>query len=249
MTVKVDRQFSKPRPVNAGAPQGSVLGCYLFNIGIDDLKEGFDGSEQEQEDAHKKTLCSTADFPAASRKQPDTTLSPVANRRQSFELLPRVANAPPPWVLKPKDPRLKDRGLRSYKFVDDSVNTSPVNMRSALLLEDCSGPFKKVVDIRMESLLCHVAVNATRKGMKINAKKTSLMCVSAATSFRPLVQIQLEDQTITGQEKMKILGVTIDSDCSFRSHIENLKSNIRRCTWALSRLRRRGVCRTHTWTY
>lgn len=114
-------------------------------------------------------------------------------------------------------------------------------MRSALLLEDGDGPFKKIEDKRMESLLSHVAGNAVRKGMKINAKKTNLMCVSAATPFRPLVQIQLEDQMTSGQDKMKILGVIIDSDCSFRSHVENVRINLRRRTWALSKLRRYGV--------
>ena len=34
MTVRIGGEMSNPRYVNAGAPQGSVLGCYLFNIGI-----------------------------------------------------------------------------------------------------------------------------------------------------------------------------------------------------------------------
>ena len=212
MTVKVGNHFSQPRPVNAGAPQGSVLGCYLFNVGVDDLEEGFQ-SGQEQEEAHSETLCRTTDFPAAStpkrvRNQPEAALSPIAGRQEEFRILPRVANVPP-WIPKPKDPKVRDIGLRSYKFVDDSVNTSPVNMRSAQLLEDETGPFKRVVDKRTESLLSHVTCNAVSKGMKINAKKTNLMCVSAATSFRPFVQVELEGQTISCQDKMKILALPL----------------------------------------
>ena len=40
MSVKVGNKLSAPRKVNAGAPQGSVLGCYIFNIAIDDLELG-----------------------------------------------------------------------------------------------------------------------------------------------------------------------------------------------------------------
>ena len=41
MTVKVDGARSSPRMVNAGAPQGSVLGTYIFNVGTDALEEDF----------------------------------------------------------------------------------------------------------------------------------------------------------------------------------------------------------------
>ena len=51
MTVKAGKEKSCLRPVNAGAPQGSLLGCYLFNVGID--------TEQE-------SLAASADYPACS---------------------------------------------------------------------------------------------------------------------------------------------------------------------------------------
>ena len=44
MLVRVGEALSSPLPINAGAPQGSVLGSYLFNIGTDDLEEGVEWS-------------------------------------------------------------------------------------------------------------------------------------------------------------------------------------------------------------
>ena len=62
--------------------------------------------------------------------------------------------------------------------------------------------------------------------MKINAAKTSLMCVSAATSFEARVRVELEDQVITGSNSLKILGVTLDKDCAFRTHVDNIRNKL-----------------------
>ena len=40
---------------------------------------------------------------------------------------------------------------------------------------------------------------------------------------------------------MKILGVTLDSDASFKTHVDKLASKLRSKTWALSRLRKKGL--------
>ena len=75
---------------------------------------------------------------------------PSARAHHGIQLLPRVANAPP-WMLKPKDPRIK--------FVDDSVNTSSVNLRKARLLTDGPETFKEIIDNRTQGLLSYVAKN------------------------------------------------------------------------------------------
>ena len=41
---------------------------------------------------------------------------------------------------------------------------------------------------------------------------------------------------------MKILGVTVDRDASFTSYIEKLASKMRANTWALAKLRQKGLC-------
>ena len=77
--------------------------------------------------------------------------------------------------------------------------------------------------------------------MAINAKKTGLMIVSAATSFEARVSVKLGDQSIDGAKSMKLLGVTIDNDGTFKTHTAALARRMRARTWALARLRKKGL--------
>ena len=246
MTVRVGEARSRLLPVNAGAPQGSVLGCYLFNIGIDDLEDGF-STGHTQSEAHEETLGRTDDFPAVSTPKrvsnPFTHIaeSPVqAPHAPTFEILPRVANVPH-WVPKPKDPLFKQGGINTYKYVDDEVNTSTVNMRRARLLVEDGCFFKEIFNHRTQDLLSHIKTRAEERGMAINANKTGLMKVSAATSFEARVKITLGEQVVHGGETMKLLGVTLDRDGSFRTHAAALARRMRSRTWALSKLKRKGL--------
>ena len=65
--------------------------------------------------------------------------------------------------------------------------------------------------------------------------------MSAATSFDNRVQVTVQGEVVTGTNTMCILGLKLDRDCSFKSHVQCLKSKLRSKTWALRKLRKRGL--------
>ena len=228
MTIRLKGISSTPLPINAGAPQGSVLGCYLFNE--EDFNE--DTDQDRQRDAYQETYPRRDDYPAASTSQrvglrSELMESPIAARHEAdFTILPRVANVPH-RIPKPKDPLFHTGSIKTYKYVDDEVNTNKVNMRKARLLVENGTFFKEVVDICSQRLLSHIAERANQRGMAINAGKTGLMLVSAISSFEARVRLEVADQTVTGKDSMKLLGVTLDKDTSFSTHVEKLAARLR----------------------
>ena len=94
------------------------------------------------------------------------------------------------------------------------------------------------MDLHTQPLLNYIKERAEDQGMRINTKKTGLMLVSAATSFEPRVRLEIGGETICGADSLKVLGVTIDRDATFKSHVSALAAKLRSKTWALTRKER-----------
>ena len=106
MTVKVGNVHSELRPVNAGAPQGSVLGTYMFNVGTDSLEDGASPPTQErvyQIQQGDLSFLELAPITATSHSTPERNppniaydISPITSNQDpiSYVILPTARNVP-----------------------------------------------------------------------------------------------------------------------------------------------------------
>ena len=86
--------MSSPKTVTAGALQGSVLGPFLFNVGIEDLEDNYTPpvgvTPEKIETAPVDTIATSSPTPM--------------RRKQEIEVLPQVRNVPtslrrqPAWL-------------------------------------------------------------------------------------------------------------------------------------------------------
>ena len=103
--------------------------------------------------------------------------------------------------------------------MDDGINTEKINMKEVPLMIIDQEVFKETTALNTAGLLNHIRRNAQEKGMLVNEAKTGLMCVSAARSFDARVIVDFNKKSVRGKDSLKILGVTLDRDFTFGTHV------------------------------
>ena len=158
MTVRAGSHWSTPRPVNAGAPQGSVLGTYMFNVGTDKLEQGFAHTNNigmHDLEEHDLSFLETASNMARQTSTPtrgqNTTsdncpFTPIRGE-QRIELLPRVRNPPQSRRV---EPSWRHKAITVRKFVDDNITTEKLRIKEGTTYEDRESTFKNVRAMQSE---------------------------------------------------------------------------------------------------
>ena len=82
---------------------------------------------------------------------------------------------------------------------------------------------------------------ASAKDMKLNAKKTTIICISAAHSFEPKSYIKLNDDVIISGKSLKLLGFHFNTTLSVGAHVATILRKIHYRTWFIHNLKRLGL--------
>ena len=267
MTVKIGSDWSEDLQVNGGCPQGSVLGVLLFNTTTDDLENDFLARERER--LHLPQLATPISPPrnpivpprdsstsspvlevGAALPEPD--LSPItaggfhwndpsATHRPA---LPFIASAQPALLDPPREGAvgtqvLVPKQVRIFKYVDDNIICEKLNLGTTPV--DASSGTKTKQAISSQNAFRSISFNAESIGMKVNAAKTNILCVSDALNYTPLTYIvDTNGERIDGKDSLKVLGFHFSNRPTVGLHVDETVKKMRQRLWFLRNLAKVG---------
>ena len=141
--------------------------------------------------------------------------------------LPPEPNPPTSAIWKPRETTV-------HKFVDDNIMDTKINMETVALDVATNKKTKHAIDA--QNIFKRTIRNAELIGMRVNTKKTNLLCISDALSFKAEASILATDGTelVSGQtNELKLLGFRFGPRPTCTTHIESVRRSFRGRYWLL----------------
>ena len=99
--------------------------------------------------------------------------------------------------------------------------------------------------IATQNVFRHVIRRVEEKGMRVNAGKTNMVCISDALNFRVGCFIEDREGTrVESADKMKVLGWYFSSRTTPADYIDMMKRRFRERYWTLRHLKHNGFDNT-----
>ena len=123
------------------------------------------------------------------------------------------------------------------KYVDDNLQEEGINFENAHQIGDMK--FKHA--IATQNVFRHIVRNAERKGMRVNASKTNMICISDSLNTKNEAFIyDKEGVKICSNDNLKVLGWHFSSKPTVSAHLEVVKRRFRERYWTLRHLKHNG---------
>ena len=217
--------------------------------------EDTDGSSSDQ--SFHTPPASLGDVFASSPAPPNVPSPDVSPVRDVDDLRFRLAADLPPArrvaysseedLSLPEEPtatclgRWRPALLDVDKYVDDNLQEERISMENAPRLLTTHSEERMKHTIGTQNVFRHVIRAAEKKGMKLNAKKTNMLCISDSLNFKARCYIEDRDGVrIESTEKMKMLGWHFSSRPTVAAYIDVLKRRFRERYWTLRHLKLNG---------
>ena len=214
-------------------------------MGWEDPGDGNPGVDLYSEDV-------VASTPLADDCPLHVSLSPILDR-QDLRLddsdvgqprgAPRVVYSSEEDLTPPPEPTTtclgawKTSPVDVNKYVDDNLQVDQLNFENVV----CVNGIKDKHAIMTQNVFRHVVRSAEMKGMKVNANKTNMICVSDGLhSVNGAHFYDRDGVKVESSDKLKVLGWHFSNRPSVATHLETIKRRFRERYWILRHLRHNG---------
>ena len=246
MRVKVGDILSATRLLKGGSPQGSILGCLLYcittqQIGIRLAGEtvdrpataprpsGRDGAH-DNEELNQRGL-GVMDW------LHDLSLSSASSMSSTSNDL-SVSLGELPGGVEDADEDQQSKAW-TFKYVDDTTLVESVPANKVIRHISGTNPTEWIPADTIERAMNHISQRACDIGMRVNAKKTQLVCLSIENGYQSTASITAGEDMIVGKDNMKLLGFQLS--VGMHAQVQFIREKFRRSFWSLINLRQAGM--------
>ena len=219
MSLKVGEERSSLRNLKGGVPQGSLLGVFLFNCLIDEFEA--DSAEVEQYQINGG--------------QRHGQVRQIGENEDVLGLVEVPLEQHDPST---HTPVCQEEKIQNVKYVDDNVVHEKINMENA----DVTAPGERTKQaFRTQNLIRVIVHNAEEAEMLVNPKKTVMLCISDAASYKAKAFIlDHEGEVVESQDHLKVLGFHFSNRPNMQAQVDSIIGKFTRKLWSLVYLRHRG---------
>ena len=131
--------------------------------------------------------------------------------------------------------------MELLRYIDDGFGLSKINFENSYGFEVNGIFYRSKHAIQAQNVFRHVVKAAESIGMVVNAKKTTMLCVSDSLSYQAEVYMLDADQERIGcQERIKSLGMYFSNRPNMNAQVESITKKFRTRFWTLRNLKNSG---------
>lgn len=243
MKARIGEFLSGGVKLCGGSPQGSILGCYLYCTATQQVNSSLARRElgPNREPARPEQVHNSPDQDV----QGDVGFNLLADDLWPMNLTSSSEESEGPPALEPgeniNEGDLAAFLLELFKYIDDTTSLECIGKESTIKHFTTRTTEEFVPAPVTEQFLLNLIEKTEEIGMRVNCKKTQLLCVSPENGCESFSVVQAGQEQIESVKCMKLLGFMIGNRPGVTDHFEYIRAKFRARFWSLIHLRRAGI--------